>query len=116
MINLSPHQRYFVFRGSADMRKGFDGLCGLVRDHLLGDPVSGDVFVFFNRARSHVKILWWDHDGFAIYYTRLERGAFEIPVASAGGNSQITAQTLSLILQGIDLSSVRKKKRFHFAA
>lgn len=116
MISLSAHQRYFVFRGSADMRKGFDGLCGLVRDHLQANPVSGDVFVFFNRARSHVKILWWDSDGFAIYHKRLERGGFDIPSPSADGNGQITAQTLSLILQGIDLTSVKKKKRFHFAA
>jgi transposase len=114
MITLSPHQRYFVFRGAADMRKGFDGLCGMVRDHLQCDPLSGDVFVFFNRSRSHVKILWWDRDGFAIYYKRLERGTFEVPAADQ--DLQITAQTLSLILDGIVLSSVKKKKRFHFAA
>lgn len=116
MINLSAHQRYFVFRGSTDMRKGFDGLCGLVRDYLQANPVSGDVFVFFNRARSHVKILWWDSGGFAIFYKRLERGGYEIPAFSEDGNNQVSAQTLSLILQGIELSSVKKKKRFHFAA
>ena len=72
MLSLSVQQRYFVFGGITDMRKGFDSLAGLVRNHLDKTPISGDVFVFFNRTRTHVKLLCWEHDGFAIYYKRLE--------------------------------------------
>jgi transposase len=116
MLSLSPQQKYFVFNGHADMRKGFDSLAGLVRNNLGRDPISGDVYVFFNRPRTHVKLLCWERDGYAIYYKRLEKGTYELPHSSKGDSLQITAQTLSLILQGIILSSVKRKKRFDFAA
>lgn len=114
MLTLSTHQRYFVYNGFTDMRKSFDGLTGLVRNDLNRNPVSGDVFIFFNRPRTHVKILFWERDGFALYYKRLERGTFEVPSTESAG--EITAQMLSLILQGIILSSVKRKKRFELAA
>jgi transposase len=110
MIALSPHQRYFVFNGFTDMRKSFDGLCGLVRNELEKNPTSGSVFIFFNKPRTHVKILFWERDGYALYYKRLERGTFEIPTPNS--DQEISAQTLSLILHGIVLSSVKKKKRY----
>ena len=116
MLSLSQQQKYFVFNGNADMRKGFDGLAGLVRNNLDKNPVCGDVFVFFNRARTHVKLLCWEQDGYAVFYKRLERGSFEIPVLPSDGSLQITSQTLSLILQGIILSSIKKKKRYNSAA
>jgi len=116
MLALSTQQRYFVYSGITDMRKGFNGLAGMVRNHLGKDPLSGDVFVFFNRTRTHVKLLCWDQDGYALYYKRLERGSFELPSSSTEASSMVTSQTLSLILQGIVLSSVKKKKRFSFAA
>lgn len=97
------------------MRKGFDSLAGLVRNNLGKDPVSGEVFVFFNRPRTHVKLLCWESDGFAIYYKRLEKGTYELPGTSKDVSEQISSQTLSLILQGIILSSVKKKKRFDLA-
>jgi len=113
MLSLSANQRYFVFKGHTDMRKSFDGLTGLVRNELSMNPICGDVFVFFNKPRTHIKILFWERDGFALYYKRLERGTFEVPVSD---NNEINAQTLSLILQGIILSSVKKKKRWEKAA
>ena len=116
MLSLSTQQKYFVFNGNADMRKGFDGLSGLVRNNLGKDPICGDVFVFFNRTRTHVKLLCWEQDGYAVYYKRLERGSFEIPSQSSDGTLQITSQTLSRILQGIILSSIKRKKRFNSAA
>ena len=92
------------------MRKSFDGLCGLVRNELDMDPASGCVFIFFNKPRTHVKILFWERDGFALFYKRLERGTFEVPVSN--NENEISSQTLSLILDGIILSSVKKKKRY----
>ena len=80
------------------MRKGFDGLSGLVQQGLLKDPLSGDVFVFFNRRRSQVKLLVWEGDGFSIYHKRLEKGTYEIPETPAG---ELRSDELMLILQGI---------------
>lgn len=115
MLLISPHQRYFVYTGITDMRKGFDTLSGLVRTEMNLNPMSGDMFVFFNRSRTHVKILLWDNDGFALYFKRLERGTFELPREKQDGTVSISAQTLALILQGIVLSSVRRKKRYEHA-
>jgi len=116
MLLLSQQQRYFVYTGATDMRKGFDTLSGLVRSEMKLNPMSGDMYIFFNRSRTHVKILLWERDGFALYFKRLERGTFELPAHQNTGNTPISAQTLSLILQGIVLSSVRRKKRFEYAA
>jgi len=114
MLALNNAQRYFIYRGVTDIRKGFDGLSGIVRNELRENPLSGDVFIFFNRKRTHVKLLMWDRDGFAVYYKRLERGVFEIP-AGYEQSTTVSSQTLSLILQGIVLSSVRRKKRYVLA-
>lgn len=114
MIALSTHQRYFLYKGFTDMRKSFDGLCGLVRNELDKDPASGCVFIFFNKPRTHVKILFWERDGFALFYKRLERGAFEVPTSN--DENEISSQTLSLILDGIVLSSVKKKRRYSHPA
>jgi transposase len=116
MLSLSSHQRYFVYNGIADMRNGFDGLSGLVRNKLDKDPVSSDVFVFFNRNRTQVKLLCWDQDGFAVYHKRLERGVYELISGNNDSAISLNSQTLSLILQGIILSSVKKKKRHTIAA
>lgn len=116
MLHLSDQQRYFVHLGYTDMRKGFDTLCGLVRSQMKRDPMSGDMYVFFNRARTHIKILLWDKDGYALYFKRLERGTYELPNQQTEGNLLINAQTLALILQGILLSSIKHKKRFKSVA
>lgn len=91
------------------MRKGFDGLSGLVREALMKDPLSGDVFIFFNKRRTQVKLLLWERDGFSIYYKRLERGTYELPSST---KNELRADELMLILQGISLKSVRRRKRF----
>ena len=91
------------------MRNGFDRLSGLVREHLHKDPLSGDVFVFINKRRNQVKLLCWDGDGFMLFYKRLEQGTFELP---QGDNSPLTMEVLSCLLQGIKLSSIRKRKRY----
>jgi transposase len=116
MLLITEHQRYFVYTGVTDMRKGFDTLAGLVRSEMKLNPMSGDMYIFFNRGRTHVKILLWDRDGFALYFKRLERGTFELPASNGTGSVLISSQTLGLILQGIILSSVQRKKRFEKAA
>ena len=78
MLSLSSRHRYFLYRGATDMRKGFDGLSGLVVTALGSDPLSGDVFIFVNRRRDRIKLLVWDRSGFMIFYKRLETGSFEL--------------------------------------
>lgn len=93
------------------MRKGFDSLCGTVRNEFQKDPLSGEVFIFFNRRRNQVKLLLWEQDGFSIYYKRLEKGTYEIPFLNSS-SMQINCNELSLILQGISLRSVKKRLRY----
>lgn len=93
------------------MRKGFDGLSGLVRDGLQKDPLSGDVFIFVNKRRNQVKLLLWEKDGFSIYHKRLERGTYESP-AFTTASGELRSDELMLILQGISLKSVHRRKRF----
>lgn len=112
MLSISPVQRYFIYSGLADMRKGFDSLSGLVRSEFKMNPLSGDVFIFLSRSKNKIKLLQWQRDGFAIYYKRLERGTFELPVNIEGSAALISSQNLMLIMEGIKLSSIKKHKRY----
>lgn len=96
------------------MNLGIDGLYRLVRSDMEGlSPISGDAFIFFGKNRNSVKILKWDGDGFLLYYKRLEKGGFEIPVFNSHtGNYEISYRTLSFILDGVSLKSDRIRKRF----
>lgn len=107
MISFGPQQRYFLYLEPTDMRKSFDGLCGLVRSGLGRNPLSGDVFVFVNRRRTHIKLLVWDRTGFVLYYKRLEEGTFELPTSE-----HLCWQALVLLLEGVSLASVRLRKRY----
>ena len=93
------------------MRKGFDSLCGIVTQHMQLNVLSGSIFIFINKRRNQVKLLLWEGDGLSLYYKRLEGGCYEQP-AIIHGNYQIAARELQLILQGIQLKSVKMKKRF----
>ncbi len=95
------------------MRKGCDGLSGVVQIDFNQSALSGDVFIFLNGQRNKIKLLHWQGDGFAIYYKRLEKGTFEIPKTEQQNKSlNITHQQLQFILDGIVLTSVKKRKRF----
>lgn len=115
MLNFSSRQRYFLYRLPTDMRKGFNGLCGLVTNHLNHDLMSGDVFLFLNRRRDRIKLLVWDTTGFAIWYKALERGTFELPTGT-GSSCELSWTDLILLLEGIELKSVKKRKRYTRAA
>lgn len=113
MFSLGERHRYFLYRQATDMRKGFDSLSGAVRNDLGLDPLSGDVFIFMNSRRTHIKLLVWEASGFVLYYKRLERGRFEYPLGEQTGSSlAVSWPQLMLIIQGIDLKSVRQRKRF----
>ncbi len=114
MISLPLPVRVFLHTPATDLRKGFDALSGLVTTAFGQDPTSGHLFLFVNRRRDRLKILYWDHgDGLAIWYKRLERGSFQLPSAAHDAVSiEMTATQLSLILSGIDLKSARQRKRY----
>jgi transposase len=113
LFGLTGQARLFLYAGPADMRKGFDGLSGLVINKLRQDPMSGDIFIFFNRTRTLVKILVWDQTGFAIWHKRLEQGTFEMPsIDPLNGSVEINRQKLMLILEGISLKNIRSRKRY----
>ena len=114
-ILFSDRYRYFIYRSACDMRKGYDGLSGLIRNEWKKDPLSGDVFIFLSKQRNKIKLLLWQKDGFVIYSKRLEKGTFELPKEN---NIEITAQQLQFILDGIYLSSIKKRMRYehHFVS
>jgi transposase len=116
MLHLATSCRYFLFQGDADMRKGFDSLCGVVTAEMRLQVLTGDVFVFINRKRTHIKLLQWEGDGFALYHKRLERGRYERPVVTDKTNTLLSQQQLLLMLQGIALKSVRRLKRYQHPA
>ena len=112
MIGLPHPVRVFLHAPATDLRKGFDALCGLVTAAFGQDPTSGHLFLFVNRRRDRIKILYWDRDGLAIWYKRLEGGSFQVPATSGDAVSiEMTATQLSLILSGIDLGSARQRRR-----
>ena len=95
------------------MRKSFDGLSGLVRQGMGRDPLSGEVFIFLNRRRTMIKILVWDRSGFVVWSKRLERGTFELPRnTQAGASVPLRWEELVMILEGVSLSSVQRRKRY----
>lgn len=113
MLQLSNSVNYYWYNGAADMRKSFDALCGIVNQHMQLNILQGGVYIFVNKKRNQIKLLTWEGDGLAIYYKRLEKGVYELPVINDGHQSaSIDMVQLQLILQGIVLSSVRTKKRF----
>jgi transposase len=116
MLSLPPTVRIWLAAQPADLRKSFDGLAALVRDGLRGDPFSGDIFVFRNKSADRIKLLLWEEDGYAIWYKRLERGSFRFPAAAEGcAHIEIRAADLVMLLAGVDLSSVKRGKRYHRA-
>jgi transposase len=109
MLALTAAVRIFLYRAGADMRKGADGLSGLVIGEMNADPLSGDVFVFSNRRRTMLKLLYWDRDGYALWMKRLERGRFRLP-ASVDDGGEIDRASLAMLLEGV--VALRRLKRY----
>ena len=104
MLNLPSSVRVFAARERVDFRNGFDGLCAIVREQFREDPLSGHLFLFFNRRRDRIKILVWDQNGFWLLYKRLERGTFE-RIAGEGEKVEIDRARLAMLLDGIETKS-----------
>ena len=105
--------RIYLCTAPTDMRKGFDSLAALVRESLGQDPLTGHLFLFVGRHKDRIKILYWDRDGFAVWYKRLEEGTFRLPSLKKVGTSvELKASELAMLLAGIDLTSIKRRKRF----
>jgi transposase len=113
MIHLPASVRVYLATSSCDMRRSFDGLHALVTAVMQMDAFAGLLFVFSNRRRDRIKILYWDRDGFAVWAKRLEEGTYVMPFGEdEERRREITAQELGALLNGIDLSQAKCRKRY----
>jgi transposase len=109
MLSVSSSTRIYLCRQVTDMRRGFDGLAQMTRDILKQDPLNGHLFLFRNRRGDRLKVLYWDGDGFALWYKRLEKGTYRLP---SGEGAEISRQDLMLLLEGLDRKTVKKRIRY----
>ena len=112
MLSLSPAVKLWYCPEAVDMRLGFDGLFHLVANRLKADPLSGHLFIFHNQRRSALKMLWWEAGGFCLLYKRLAKGRFRLPPVE-GGMTRVNREQLRLLLDGFDLTSVRRLPRWN---
>lgn len=113
MFGIGPATRIYVGVEPVDMRKGFEGLYGLVRDTLGYDPLSGHLFLFTNRSRSRIKALFWDGSGLWICAKRLEKGRFRWPGSVDGASIRIQAEELAMLLGGLDVDRAKPRRGWY---
>lgn len=117
MFALSETHKYNLYPIPTDMRKGFDGLCGIVNSQLGASPTNGEVFIFFNKRRNKVKLLHWAGSGFVLYYKRLEKGTFSIPsYAIKNGSIKLGYPELVMLIDGICIANIQRKKHYQLNA
>ena len=112
MFGLGLATKIYISLDAVDMRKGFDGLYGLVRDHLEQDPRSGHLFLFTNRSRTRLKALVWDGSGLWVCAKRLERGRFGWPAANGARSVLMRPEELAMLVNGLDLTQARPRKNW----
>ena len=115
MFTLPSVVQVFICLQATDLRKSFDSLAALVSGVVGQNPLSGHLFVFLNRFRDKVKILFWDRSGYCLYYKRLEAGTFKLPLPTGATDAvsrPLSLPELTLMLEGIDLTHARRRKRF----
>ncbi|MFQ5464024.1 MAG: IS66 family insertion sequence element accessory protein TnpB [Phycisphaerae bacterium] len=115
MLSVPSTVSIFLCTQPTDMRKGFDGLSGLVRGAFGADPLDGSLYLFINRRRDRIKILHFDGSGYWLYYKLLEAGTFEV-IASGGACVQIDSTQLAMLLGGVSLVGARRRKRYRRAS
>jgi transposase len=113
VLDQATTLRIWLAAQPADMRCGFDRLAELARSVTGQDPLSGHLFIFRSRGGDRLKILYWDRDGYALWYKRLEEGTFKLPrLDGSGASVELRASELAMMLDGIDLKSIRRTKRY----
>jgi len=118
MLSISGRVKVFLALQPTDMRKGFDTLAAIVQEVLQQDPLSGQLFVFRSKRGDRLKILYWNTQGYALWYTRLEQGVFRFPAATHDDQKSLTisATELAMLLDGVELASVTRRPRYRRAA
>ena len=111
MFALSSAHRFLLYSQPTDMRKSFDALCGIVRNELKRDPLCGEVFIFLNKGRTHLKLLHWEDGELVLYYKRLEKGTFAPPF-SGNTNPYLSYPQLVLLIEGISIQKSTQKPRW----
>ena len=114
MWSIPPTVSIFLYTQPTDMRKSFDGLSGIVRSELAADPTHGSLFLFINRRRDRLKILHFDGAGYWLYYRLLEAGSFEV-IPAKGKTAQIDSTQLAMLLAGVSLVGVKRRRRYRHA-
>ena len=113
LLALTDSRRYHLYRKETDMRKSFDSLCGIINNELDKNVMAGDVFIFINKLRTHLKLLVWESGGFSLFYRRLEQGTFELPAFDHDCRSMaVSADQLNFILKGISLAAIKYRSRY----
>ena len=113
MFGLGINNHFHLYSVPCDMRKSFNGLCGLVQNELQTNPSNGKVYIFINRLRNKIKLLHWQNGGFVLYYKRLESGTFELPEYDVSVKSLgLSYSQLVLLIDGISITHIHKKKRY----
>lgn len=113
MLSLPASVRVYLCTAPADLRKSFDGLSALVQQVFGREPLDGHLFLFLNRRRDRLKILYWDRDGLALWYKRLEVGTFQLPAKEGAERGlELDATQLAMLLGGIDVHSAQRRKRY----
>lgn len=113
MFGLTANDKFHLYHKPCDMRKSFNGLCGLVENDLLSSPTDGAVYIFINKARDKVKLLHWQSGGFILYYKRLEKGRFELPLYDATvGSIGLDYSQLVLLIDGVSITNLHRRKRY----
>jgi transposase len=115
MLNLPAQNKIFLCTAPVDLRKSFDGLCGLVQSVFQANVLDGHLFLFVNKRRDRIKALYWDRDGLVIWYKRLEEGCFEMPLANGAAHVTLDATELAMVLGGVSLTGAKRRKRFSLA-
>lgn len=116
MLPISSQSRFFLYVQPADMRKSFDSLQGIVNNHLNRDALSGEVYIFINKRRDRIKLLVWDGNGFWLLYKRLEKGRFQALSPAHERGVSISYETLVMLLEGIDITSIKRRSRYQNSA
>lgn len=113
IVSFSDKCRYHLYRKETDMRKSFDSLCGIISGELGQNVMTGDVFIFINKLRTHLKLLVWETGGFSLFYRRLEQGTFELPPFDHDCRSMmVSADQLNFMLKGISLKGIKYRPHY----
>jgi transposase len=113
MLAVNATTRVYLYMRNVDMRRSYDGLMDIVQTEFARDIRLGDYFMFVNKRRDRIKIMWWDRDGLAIFMKRLEAGTVQKPIITSDAKSLIIDQAqLAMLLTGIDVSNIKRRKRY----